>query len=40
MHEPKFTTFERGCFKATLEMVLREFKKRYRVEPVALLWSY
>ncbi len=40
MHEPKSTTFERGSFEATLEMVLGEFEKRYRIEAVAPLWSY
>lgn len=39
MHEPKSTMFELDTFKATLEMVLREFEKRYRIEPVAPLWS-
>ncbi|CDZ50434.1 hypothetical protein [Neorhizobium galegae] len=37
LHEPKNTMFERGVFEATLEMVLREFQKRYRVEPVTPL---
>ena len=40
MHEPKSTMFERGTFEATLEMVLREFEKRYRIEPVDPLWSF
>lgn len=29
MHEPKSTMFDRGAFEATLDMVLREFEKRY-----------
>lgn len=29
MHEPKSTMFERGAFEATLDMVIREFDKRY-----------
>lgn len=29
IHEPKSTMFERGAFGATLDMVLREFDKRY-----------
>lgn len=37
MHEPKSTRFERGAFEATLEMVLREFDKRYYTVPVASL---
>ncbi|WP_105435661.1 hypothetical protein [Neorhizobium tomejilense] len=37
LHEPKNTMFERGVFEATLEMVLREFQKRYRIEPVTTL---
>lgn len=32
IHEPKSTMFDRGAFEATLEMVLKEFEKRYRVE--------
>lgn len=32
IHEPKSTMFERGVFEGTLEMVLKEFEKRYRVE--------
>lgn len=38
IHEPKSTMFDRDAFEATLEMVLREFEKRYRIEPVAPLW--
>lgn len=34
LHEPKSTRFEQAAFEATLEMVLREFDKRYRTEPV------
>jgi hypothetical protein len=33
MHEPKSTMFERSAFEATLEMVLREFDKRYFTVP-------
>jgi hypothetical protein len=33
LHEPKNTTFEQSAFEATLEMVLAEFRKRYRIEP-------
>lgn len=40
MHEPKSTTFERSSFEATVEMVLGEFEKRYRIEPITPLWSY
>lgn len=32
IHEPKSTMFQRGAFEATLEMVLAEFEKRYRIE--------
>jgi|TARA_A100001391_G_scaffold111858_1_gene75175 hypothetical protein len=38
IYEPKSTMFYHGAFKATLEMVLKEFEKRYRIEPVAPLW--
>lgn len=38
IHEPKSTMFDRGAFEATLEMVLAEFEKRYRIEPVETLW--
>ncbi|MEY8098640.1 hypothetical protein AB9F29_14645 [Falsihalocynthiibacter sp. S25ZX9] len=35
LHEPKKAMmFDQSIFEATLEMVLREFKKRYRTEPV------
>ncbi|MGQ8630164.1 hypothetical protein ACUTJJ_01610 [Agrobacterium sp. DKPNP3] len=34
MHEPKSTMFDRGAFEATLDMVIREFDKRYYTEPV------
>jgi hypothetical protein len=34
MHEPKSTMFERGSFEATLDMVLREFDKRYYTVPL------
>ncbi len=39
IHEPKSTMFEQGVFEATLEMVLKEFDKRYRTVPVQPLWS-
>lgn len=35
MHEPKSTMFDRGAFEATLDMVIREFDKRYHTAPVA-----
>tara|TARA_R110002020_G_scaffold123081_1_gene279108 strand:+ start:12547 stop:13053 length:507 start_codon:yes stop_codon:yes gene_type:complete len=38
LHEPKSTMFDRGAFEATLEMVLKEFDKRYRIERVEPLW--
>lgn len=39
LHEAKKTMmFDQSAFEATLEMVLREFKKRYRIEPVKPLW--
>ena len=38
-HERKKSMmFDRGAFEATLEMVLREFEKRYRIVPVPPLW--
>ncbi|MCQ1855479.1 hypothetical protein [Neorhizobium galegae] len=38
LHEPtKTVRFDFGAFEATLEMVLREFQKRYRIEPVTTL---
>lgn len=37
LHERKEPmAFEQGVFEATLEMVLAEFEKRYRTEPVGL----
>ncbi|RWC39822.1 hypothetical protein [Mesorhizobium sp.] len=39
LHEAKKSMmFDQGAFEATLEMVLREFEKRYRIEGVKLLW--
>lgn len=39
LHEAKKSMmFDQGAFEATLEMVLREFEKRYRVEPMMPLW--
>ena len=38
LHEPKNTTFRESEFIATLEMVLREFKKRYRVVDMPSVW--
>jgi len=38
LHERgKNTSFDQSAFQATLEMVLREFRKRYHVEPVPRL---
>lgn len=38
LHEAKNSMmFDQGAFEATLAMVLREFKKRYRIERVAPL---
>lgn len=38
LHEPnKSMMFDQAAFEATLEMVLREFDKRYRIEPVMML---
>jgi hypothetical protein len=34
LHEPKSTMFDQVAFEATLEMVLKEFDKRYRSEQV------
>ncbi len=35
LHEAKETMrFDQSAFEATLEMVLREFRKRYRIEPI------
>lgn len=40
LHEANKTMmFDQRAFEATLEMVLREFEKRYRTEPVKPLWS-
>ena len=39
LHEPKHTKFEHTAFEATLEMVLGEFRKRYRIEPANSSWS-
>ena len=39
MHEPKSTMFERSAFEATLEMVLREFDKRYYTVPAPPPWA-
>lgn len=39
LHEAKKSMmFDQGAFEATLEMVLRQFEKRYRIEPVKRLW--
>lgn len=39
LHEArKSMKFDQGAFEAALEMVLREFEKRYRVVPVKPLW--
>ncbi len=39
LHEArKSMMFDQGAFEATLEMVLLEFEKRYRIEPVKPLW--
>ena len=38
LHEPKNTSFQEGAFIATLEMVLREFRKRYRIVDVPSIW--
>lgn len=40
LHEAKkLMMFDQSAFVATLEMVLREFEKRYRIEWVKPLWS-
>lgn len=40
LHEAKKSMmFDHSAFEATLEMVLREFSKRYRTEKVKPLWS-
>lgn len=39
LHEAKKSMmFDQGAFEATLEIVLREFEKRYRIERVKPLW--
>ena len=39
LHEAKKTmSFDQSAFEATLEMVLREFGKRYRTEPYKSIW--
>ncbi|MBY5555061.1 hypothetical protein HFO41_21970 [Rhizobium leguminosarum] len=39
LHEAnKSMMFDQGAFEATLEMVLREFEKRYRIERVKPIW--
>lgn len=39
LHEAKKSMmFDQGAFEATLEMVLRMFEKRYRIERVKPLW--
>lgn len=38
LHESKSTMFERSAFEATLDMVLREFDKRYYTVPAPLPW--
>ncbi|ARM92546.1 hypothetical protein RHEC894_PE00523 (plasmid) [Rhizobium sp. CIAT894] len=39
LHEAKQSMmFDQGAFEATLEMVIREFEKRYRIEPVKPFW--
>ena len=38
MHEAKSMSFNNSTFIATLEMVLSEFKKRYRTEKVPPIW--
>ena len=40
LHEAKKSMmFDQGAFEATLEMVLLEFKKRYRTERIKPLWQ-
>ncbi|MGJ8671119.1 MAG: hypothetical protein ACSHXK_16670 [Oceanococcus sp.] len=40
LHEAKKSMmFDQSAFEATLEMVLREFRKRYRTVPVKRAWS-
>lgn len=39
LHEAKKSMkFEQGVFEATLEMVFREFEKRYRTQPAQHIW--
>lgn len=39
LHEPgKTMSFHHSAFEATLEMVVREFEKRYRIEPAHPVW--
>lgn len=41
LHEAKKTMmFDQSAFEATVEMVLREFRKGYRIEPVKPLFHY
>ncbi len=41
LHEARKTMmFDQSAFEATLEMVLREFRKRYRIEPVKPLYHH
>jgi len=39
-HELKSAKFDRSAFEATLEMVLQEFEKRYRIVPVPTLGAF
>lgn len=39
LHEPKKTRFDLGGFESTLEMVLREFEKRYCTAQMQPLWT-
>lgn len=38
-YEARHLSFEKSVFIATLEMVLREFKKRYRTEKIPPVWN-
>lgn len=40
LHERKSTMFDRVAFEATLEMIIKEFEKRYRSERVEPVWSF
>jgi len=41
LHEAKKTMmFDQSAFEATLEMVLNEFKERYRIEPAKPLFGH